>query len=108
MHLGGSIESKHGIDEPRYEYSEADRPGRRPKEWSHSLSFVEVAAAFLLPISSLGFAIWRFGRGDIGPAFANLLLGAVGFVVGIVVLTAVFSSHSPAGSPPSHICSLGM
>ena len=86
MSLFGSIENKHGMNDPDYEYSEPDAPRLNTKEWGHTLNIYEVLAAFLLPISSLGFAIWRFGRGDIGPGFANLMLGTIGFVLATILL----------------------
>jgi hypothetical protein len=81
-----SIESKHGVEEPGYRYKERSAVEPVVREWGHTLTIHEVFAAFLLPISSFGFAIWRFGRGDVGPGAANLLLGVIGWLVAIILL----------------------
>jgi hypothetical protein len=60
---------------------EAPAPAR------HTLEPWEGALALLLPIAAPVLAIWRFGRGDVGPGIADLMLGSVGFLAAIVLTT---------------------
>ncbi len=83
-----SIESRHGVDDPGYEYVEPEAPQPDTKEWEHTMGPVEALVALLIPIAGLGLAIWRFGRGDIGPGFANLLLAVFSSAVVFVLLAS--------------------
>lgn len=42
--------------------------------------------AFILPIGGFVIAIWRFGRGDIGPGIAALLVSCLSFAVAAVLI----------------------
>ena len=88
MPLLSRIEDKHGVDEPGYQYAEPDAPELDRKPIDHTLSFGEALVAFVIPIAGLGLAVWRFGRGDIGPGFANLQLGGLGFLAGVALLAS--------------------
>jgi hypothetical protein len=84
-----SIESKHGMDKPDYE--PVERRVVRDEDFvddiSHTLGPLETVTAFLIPFAGFLLAIWRFGRGDIGPGMADLMIGAVGFVVAVALLS---------------------
>jgi hypothetical protein len=82
---GQSIEKRAGMDRPDYQVPE-DRPVEPVERDNHILSFWEGIFAFLVPIVGLGMSIWRFGRGDIGPGIADLMLCFVGSVAVIVAL----------------------
>jgi hypothetical protein len=90
VRLFSSIENRHRVDDPDYEYVERDIPGLDIEPTDHTLSLGEALVAFVIPVAGLGLAIWRFGRGDIGPGFADLMLGGLGFVVSAVL----FASHT--------------
>ncbi len=83
-----SIESKHGVDEPGYV-----PPARRAVEVGEdepigdSINLFEATVSLVIPIAGLGLAIWRFGRNNVGPGIADLMLGALGFAIAVVILT---------------------
>lgn len=84
------IEAKTGVHEYGYEVPN-DEPddGGVSREWGDALTGTEVFASIVLPISGVGFAIWRFGRGNIGPGFANVLLFLVCTFVWALILKLI-------------------
>jgi hypothetical protein len=84
-----SIESKHGVDEPDY-VPPVDRhvvEVANVKPVDDTLGPLEAIVALLIPIAGFGLAIWRFGRGNVGPGIADLMLGGFGFAIAVVLLT---------------------
>lgn len=72
-----SIEDRAGVDDPNYQ------PPDDPDEFDdqpepHELGVLEAIIGFLVPIVGLLLAVWRFGRNDIGPGLALLLLAILG------------------------------
>jgi hypothetical protein len=83
--LFASIESRHGIEDPGYT-PPLESPEVEPgDEWGHKLRFWEAVLAIAVPVIGLGMAIWRFGRGDMGPGVADLLLGMVGVFASLLI-----------------------
>jgi hypothetical protein len=82
-----SIESKHGVDEPGYK-PPIDRHIVEvidDEPIGNSLSPLEAIVSLVIPIAGIGLAIWRFGRNNVGPGIADLMLGALGFVIAIIL-----------------------
>jgi hypothetical protein len=88
VRVGRSIEDKHGVNEPDYTPSPRhdDDHDRGAEGAGHTLDGLEAFVAFVVPFAALGIAIWRFGRGDVGPGIANLILGGLGYGVAVALL----------------------
>ncbi len=84
----GSIESRHGVDEPGYVPPEREVVELDQSEIGHSLSLLEATVAALIPLAGLGLAVWRFGRNDIGPGFADLLMACFGTALWLALALA--------------------
>jgi hypothetical protein len=84
-----SIESKHGVDEPDYAPPErlAVEAADEVEPIGDSINLFEAIVSLVIPIAGLGLAIWRFGRNNVGPGIADLLLGGLGFVIAAIILT---------------------
>lgn len=78
MPLFGSIESKHGVNEPGYE-PPVDEPITLADDRGGPVGYLEIIGSFMMPIAGVVFAIMRFVDNEVGPGLACLLVGAVGF-----------------------------
>ena len=75
--LFGSIEARHGVDEPGYRLP-VDEPVALIREDRRGVGPLEIVGSLLIPIAGLVFAIMRLSDDEVGPGFACLLVGVVG------------------------------
>jgi hypothetical protein len=77
VRLLGSIENKHGVNEPGYE-----APVVEPAtitDHHGPIGYLEIIGSFVMPIAGVVFAIMRFADNEVGPGLACLLVGVLGF-----------------------------
>jgi len=87
MRLLGSIENKHGVNEPGYE-APVDEPVT-VEDHHGPIGYLEIIGSFVVPIAGVIFAIMRFADDEVGPGLACLLVGALGFACWWVLLLAI-------------------
>jgi hypothetical protein len=95
----GSIEERHGVNEPDYEPPDDDRPlgryetvvgalvtpfsliyrQRAIERESNKVGALEIVGSLALPIAGVVFAMMRFVDNEVGPGLACLLAGIVGW-----------------------------
>jgi hypothetical protein len=87
MRLFGSIEDRHGVDEPDYELP-VDEPVAIPEE-DKRVGPLEIIGSLVIPPAGVVFAIMRFASNEVGPGFACLLTGIVGWFCWTIVLVSL-------------------
>lgn len=73
--LFGSIEDRHGVDEPGYEPPAPEHA--QIVEHKDKFGAVEIIGCLLIPIGGVIFAIMRFADEEVGAGLACLLMGAL-------------------------------
>jgi hypothetical protein len=83
-----SIEDRHGVNEPGYEPPVEPTYEIAPITDSRTLSLLEAFVVLTFPALGVGLSVWRFGRGDVGPGIADLMLSLIGWVIAATLFAA--------------------
>lgn len=89
MSLFGSIEDKHGVNEPGYTPT-VDEPIQLADD-KGPIGVLEIVGSVLVPIAGVVFAIMRFADNEVGPGIACLLMSMIGWFCWAIAILVIAS-----------------